>query len=245
MFLLFVLSPFAARAQYDSGCNATPAMHHSIDQAIRDCGVVIHNAYGAEGFGRNSGGHASPEERSVGYYTRGLLYHLSGKLDPAIADYTSAIGWNHNFGDAYEALGDAYTDLNENDKAAGAYAEAARLSSDGPAKLSGRCWVRAVRGYPLERALSDCNEALKAYSDDKDILDSRCLVYFKMGNYAAAIADCTAVEKMQKRFASSLYVGGLAKLRSGDKVGGDADIAAALDSDYRIADTYALYGVTR
>lgn len=238
LFLIVVPQPVQAQGER---CRPTPDLELSIEQAIRACTAYASDAIGAMSF-VNRG--ASPDQRASGYYTRGLLYHLSGKLDLAIADYSAAIGWNHNLADAYEARGDAYADLNDKEKAAEDYAGAARLSSDGPAP-SDRCWIRAIRGRPLDRALADCNEALKASPDDKDVLDSRCLVYFKMGNYAAAIADCTAVETVRKRFASSLYVGGLAKLHSGDKAGGEADIAAALDADYRIADTYALYGLTR
>ena len=44
--------------------------------------------------------------------------------------------------------------------------------------------------------------------------------------------------------ADSLYGRGLAKLKSGDKAGGEADIAAAKAIKPDIADVYAGYGVT-
>ena len=65
-----------------------------------------------------------------------------------------------------------------------------------------------------------------------------------MGNYAAAIADDSAALAIDAKSASSLYVRGLARHKSGDAAGGDADIAAAKAIDPKIADTYAGYGVT-
>jgi tetratricopeptide (TPR) repeat protein len=226
-----------AQAQGAPDCPDTPDIHLSIQRAILMCDASIHVDSGSIRVLR--------EHRAGGYYNRGLLYHLLGKYDLAIADYTSAIGWSRTYGDAYEALGDAYDDSDQHEKATADYAQAAHLPADRAEALNERCWVRAVRGHALDRAMADCNEALKQLPGDKDMLDTRCLLHFKMGNYPGAVADCDAAERMQKRFASSLYVGGLAKLRLGDKSGGEANISAALDADYRIADRYALYGVTR
>lgn len=214
-----------------------PSLHVSIETAITSCTIATHDI--------NPGHGALPEWRAGAFYHRGLLYLLSGKNDPAIADFTTAISWKHDHGAAYEARGDAYQDVGQSEKAAADYAAAARLESDQPLALSARCWIRAVRGYPLDRALVECNDALKEEPDDEQILLHRCLVYYKMGNYAAAVADCGSAEKSHRRFDEALYIGGLAKLKLGDTTGGNADIDAALDADYRIADLYVLYGVKR
>jgi hypothetical protein len=65
-----------------------------------------------------------------------------------------------------------------------------------------------------------------------------------MGKYADAIADDTAALASMPKLAPSLYIRGLAKNKSGDAAGGDADIAAAKAIDPKIADTYTGYGVT-
>jgi hypothetical protein len=46
------------------------------------------------------------------------------------------------------------------------------------------------------------------------------------------------------KFARSLYLRGLSRLKTRDAAGGDADIAAAKAIDPKIADEYARYGVT-
>ena len=54
----------------------------------------------------------------------------------------------------------------------------------------------------------------------------------------------TAALAKNPNLPGSLYVRGLARLKSGDTAGGSADIAAAKQMDAKIADTYAGYGVT-
>ena len=225
------------RALADGVCPTTPQLHHSIEAGINECTGVIHNTSGASGFGNSPG--QLPEVRAEGYYDRGLLYEFEGKYESAIADFTSAIGWQHDYGDAYEARGDALEDLKEPEKADADYRTAKGMGGDDAA----RCWTRAVRGHPLDRALADCNEALKADPGDKDILQSRCFVYYRMANYTSAIDDCAAAEKSHPHFDEALYIGGLAKLQLGDTAGGNADIAAARDANFQIADYYALFGV--
>lgn len=211
----------------------------------------------------NGGVGADFDNRADGYYCRGILYHWSGKYDLAISDYTSAIGWRRNFEDAFEARGDAYEDLGQHGKAAADYVEAASLHADDPGELAERCWARAVRGHPLDRALADCNAALADGDGGPVALYDRCYLYFRMGNYVGAIADCAKAATMTKRDDFQLYLdgvasvdpggatgtdfvrylGGVAKLRSGDATGGNADITEALKANGKVADWYALYGV--
>ncbi|HEX3810029.1 MAG TPA: hypothetical protein VHW02_10060 [Rhizomicrobium sp.] len=223
----------AAPAHAAGKCVAEVDIHNPADADILACGAVIHQ----------HGPGMSGDLRGKVYYVRGLLYQFEGKLDLAIADYTSAIAWKPNLTDAYAARADAYEAQGQHAKAAQDYAASDTYAKDlGPA-LAERCWVRAIRGNPLDRALADCTQALAQRPGDPTTLDARGFVNFRMGNYAAAIADYDAVLAKWPRWASSLYIRGLAKIHSGDTAGGNADIAAAKDADYRIAETYAIYGV--
>jgi len=193
------------------------------------------------------GDRAPPEMRACAYYQHALLLQFAGTPDKAIEYYTHAIGLMNTFADAFAARGDAYADLGQHDKAAEDYAALDALGPvDGPMDLNGRCWVRAVRGRPLDLALADCNESLRGDMTEKEksaALDTRCFVYFRMGNYAAAIADCDTALKLDQSSTGSLYVRDLAKLRSGDAAGGNADIARAQTISHRIAEEYAVWGV--
>jgi tetratricopeptide (TPR) repeat protein len=237
VFALTSASALVSGAQAFSGtfCYSDPAPNHSINSRILLCDQALQPGQILR--------QLSPEQRAKLLYSRGLLYQLEGQNDLAVADFTSAIGWISDFSDAYEARGDAYEDAGQHDKAIADYAQAARLTPDGPGSLNGRCWVRAVRGHPLDRALADCSEALRQNPNSWNILDTRCLVYFRMGNYAAAIADCDAAVQQKPKLESAIYVRGVAKLHAGDAAGGNADIEAAKAIDYRTADYYALYGV--
>jgi tetratricopeptide (TPR) repeat protein len=203
----------------------------------RACGV-------ATSFGGGGIGSGSPEDnRAWAYYQRGLLYQFSHQSDLAIADYSNAIALRKNYADAYAARADAYAELGDHQHASSDYAQAASANSGDAYDLNRRCWARVVRGHPLDLALADCSEALKRNPNVIEALDSRCFVNYRMGNYAAGISDCTAVLAWRAREASSLFIRGLAKLRSGDVAGGKTDIDAAVDADYRIQEKYAAFDV--
>src|SRR5437764_6326842 len=112
----------------DAGCNLALSLQFSIQEKIQKCETAIHASTGAR-----------PEQRALGYYNRGLLYHLLRKYDLAIADYNRAMGWRRNFEDALVARGDAHQDVGEHEKAVSDYAQAATLRADGPGALTGRC----------------------------------------------------------------------------------------------------------
>jgi tetratricopeptide (TPR) repeat protein len=214
-----------------SGCYDDPRPHLSMQTLVTRCvGELSERQVPAEG-------------RAADYYGMGLLFHLAGRFDDAIGFYTKALAWMKNYGDVYEARGDAYEDLGQHEKALAEYEAASKMSLDDPWSLKARCRARAIRGRPLDRALADCNAALAERPDEWQILDTRALVYFRMGNYSAAIADCDAALEPRPSLESSLFIRGVAKLRLGDSAGGNTDIAAALRADYRVADIYALYGI--
>jgi Flp pilus assembly protein TadD len=75
------------------------------------------------------------------------------------------------------------------------------------------------------------------------VLNSRALVQFKLGVFDKAIADYTAAIAQDAKDADSLYGRGVAKQKSGDKAGGDADIAAAKALRANVAEISADYGI--
>jgi tetratricopeptide (TPR) repeat protein len=230
--LLALLAWGAAPANaYDrQGCFAAPSARVSIKRLIAQLNRTVLDL-------------EQPENRACSYYGRGLLFHLEGDTEHAIEDYTSAIGWMANYADAYAARGDAYEDLGQHDKAMQDYAQAARLSSNLPNQFTERCWIRALRGRPLARALEDCNASLQMRPDNSDTYTSRGLVYLRMANYPAALADLDAAVKLDHSNPAALYFRALAKLHTGDSAGGNSDLAAAKGLNSRVDETFAIYGV--
>jgi len=73
-------------------------------------------------------------------------------------------------------------------------------------------------------------------------LDSRGVVYLRLGQNQSAIEDFDAALRIAPRFAPSLYARGVAKIKSGDAAG-NADIAEAVRINPAIEGRMARYGV--
>lgn len=91
-----------------------------------------------------------------------------------------------------------------------------------------RCYLRGVAGRELDKALADCNAALKIKPNDSAILDSRGLVYLRMNRFTDAIADYTsAITIADHPSPTSFYGRALAEQQTGNVVSASADFAAA------------------
>ena len=75
-------------------------------------------------------------------------------------------------------------------------------------------------------------------------MDSRGFAYLRLNRLDDAVADYDEALRRNPKQAGSLYGRGLAKLKKGDAVGGEADIAAAKAIRADIAEEFARYGVT-
>lgn len=161
------------------------------------------------------------------------LGHLYGKL----GDYASAVGQVDRW-------------LSEHP-----------LEPDQATGLNSRCWLRATQNRDLPQALKDCNRALDLrplatadigssipegglVPDNPQILDSRGLVYLRLGNPTDAVRDYDSALRADPNMATALYGRGLAELRLGEKAQGQDDLAAAAKLDSGIAPRFANMGLT-
>ena len=108
-----------------------------------------------------------------------------------------------------------------------------------PVALNARCWIRAEAGAQLRKALKDCERALGWMPKNAAILDSRGLVYLRLGRLAHAIGDYDAALGINPKIADSLYGRGLAELRQGKKAVGESDLTAATHLSPGIARRFA------
>ena len=109
--------------------------------------------------------------------------------------------------------------------------------------LNSRCWARALGGQELDKALADCNTALKLKPNTADFLDSRGLVQLRRGELDRSIADYDAALALAPRSPASLYGRGLAKLLKGLQAAGKADLDAASAIQPQIAERFASFGL--
>lgn len=106
------------------------------------------------------------------------------------------------------------------------YGEAIKLDPQNSEALDNRCWTLATLNRAQE-ALKDCNEALRLRPNHAPTMDTLGFVYLKLGQYDRAIVTYDAALKLTPKSVYSLYGRGIAKLKSGDAAGGNADIAAS------------------
>ncbi len=105
------------------------------------------------------------------------------------------------------------------------------------------CWARAMLGKELDKAMADCDAALRRGPRNSQVLDSRGMVHLRRGELKEAIADYDAALKLQPKLPWSLYGRGLAKRRLGLTAEGDADRAAALALQPNLTELAKTYGI--
>ena len=76
------------------------------------------------------------------------------------------------------------------------------------------------------------------------ILTSRGLVRLRIGDYDKSIVDYSEAIKLNFKNAMALYGRGIDKMRLGHAEEGQADLTEALVQDPKIADAFALRGIT-
>ncbi len=172
---------------------------------------------------------------------RGRLRLGSGDEAGAKADFDAALKLDPSLrplvGDAYVNAGLYEAAIPEFDQWIAANPRDDRLAK----ALNERCWARALWGHDLDKALEDCNAALKLTPHTSNVLDSRGLVRLRLGQLDASIADYDESLKLQPKNAWSLYGRGVAEQRAGRKDQADADLKASA----AIAPDLAAYAAKR
>ncbi|MFI4974884.1 MAG: DUF3857 domain-containing protein [Caulobacterales bacterium] len=174
---------------------------------------------------------------------RAELYLLRGEDAKAQKDFDQAVRWAPSDRDVLQRHARAYENAGRYEAAVRVYDQLVAQSPNA-GFYNARCWTRAEWGRELDKALADCNAALKLTPDSPAILDSRGLVQLRMGNLDDAISDYDAALRLSPNQGASLYGRGVAKSRKGMKQDGAADIAEARSLYPNIEAEFARYGVT-
>jgi tetratricopeptide (TPR) repeat protein len=109
--------------------------------------------------------------------------------------------------------------------------------------LNGRCYSRAVLNRDLDKALSDCNEAVRLAPNNGYILDSRGLVHLRRGENKEAVADYTAALKASPNHALWRYERSIAEAKLGQADAAKSDREAAVAADPKIIEAAAKIGL--
>lgn len=171
-----------------------------------------------------------------------------GARDPAgaLVDLKAADQALAPSSDARMRLAALYNSADAYDAAIGSYDQWLKAhpedSGRAPA-FNGRCWARALSNRDLDKALGDCDAALRLRPGDAAYLDSRALVRFRRGEIDKALADYDAAVAAQPRNAWALYARSLARRHAGQTAQADTDRTAALAINPQVAARAKRYGL--
>ncbi|MDQ0251639.1 tetratricopeptide (TPR) repeat protein [Sphingomonas kyeonggiensis] len=133
-------------------------------------------------------------------------------------------------------------DAGKTTEAVAAIDGAIKATPGNPSLLNQRCWIKGTLNVALDTALKDCTKAIELSDSSASILDSRGLVYFRLGRMDDALADFDAALDQVPGMAASLFMRGVVKTKSGVPDAAD-DLAAARMISPRIDEDYAKYGI--
>lgn len=111
-----------------------------------------------------------------------------------------------------------------------------------PSLLNSRCWLKGTRKLALDTALRDCTRAIELSDNPAPALDSRAMVYFRLGRHEEALGDLNAALDSDPDMAAALYMRGVVRKAAG-QAGGDDDLAGARMMTPRIDTEYGKWGI--
>jgi tetratricopeptide (TPR) repeat protein len=176
------------------------------------------------------------------YASRAMAYAKKGQRVRAIGDLGLAIKYRPGYAFAYKHRGVFLVSEGQLDPAIDDFVTASRLDPTDFESLNNLCYTRAAANKDLDAALEACDSAMKMKPLGA-MHDSRGLVFFRQGEFRKAVAEFDTALAENPKSSDWLYKRGVAKLAAGDKEGGRADIAGALEIDPHAADELASYGI--
>ncbi|MBC7042391.1 transglutaminase, partial [Salmonella enterica subsp. enterica serovar Enteritidis] len=111
-----------------------------------------------------------------------------------------------------------------------------------PSLMNARCWAKGTRSVMLDTAVKDCTRAVELSEDSTAALDSRAMVWFRLGRFEDALGDLDAVLAAEPGQASSRFLRAIVL----QQLHRDAEAASELKIARRITPSvdrhYARYG---
>ncbi|HMP44668.1 MAG TPA: DUF3857 domain-containing protein [Sphingopyxis sp.] len=157
-------------------------------------------------------------------------------VDERIAEAQDKRGWISSKADTLGRAGRA-------EEGAALLDEALASRPGDPRLLNDLCWLKGTRDFALESALRDCTRAIELSQASAHVLDSRAMVFYRLGRLEEARADLDAALKISPGLPGSLYMRGIVRLRGNDREGGQADLALARMQEGRIDAEYSRFGI--
>ncbi|GMM93042.1 DUF3857 domain-containing protein [Qipengyuania sp. MTN3-11] len=109
--------------------------------------------------------------------------------------------------------------------------------------LNALCWLAGTNDAIDPAMLERCEEAVQRSNYSPAALDSRALAHYRVGDYAAALADAEAALREHRLMPETRYLRGLILIAQGDREGGQASIAEATAMRPAVSSEYARWGL--
>jgi len=161
------------------------------------------------------------------YYNRGLVYDDLGNWEAALVDFDRYVELVPEDPDGYESRAYVYIEMGDVDAALDDFSAIIALDPDNAGAYNNRAWFAALSDGDLDQALDDANRAVELAPVDY-IYDTRGYVYYKRGNYVAALADYD--EALDLGLSYSYYGRGLTYEAMGDTGQAIADYERFLEA---------------
>lgn len=172
------------------------------------------------------------------YKLRGASYLFEKRYEQARNDFADATRLDPADPENHAGYAEAFRGQGKYRDAIAQFSVAIRLAPNDPRMWNARCWTRAAFAQELPAGLSDCNRALRLAPQQPDILDSRGLIYLRMGRLEDATRDFSAALRRRPNLATALYGRGIARLKRGDAKGAQADVLQARKADPNVDDIF-------
>ena len=108
--------------------------------------------------------------------------------------------------------------------------------------LNGVCWYRGLQDVVIDGTLALCDRAVERTTNSAQVLDSRAMVHYRMGNYEAALADLDSALELVPGQSGSIFLRGIVLQEMG-RNGGAEQIAQGLRISPELASAYAAHGI--
>jgi tetratricopeptide (TPR) repeat protein len=167
----------------------------------------------------------SPDD-STALYEKADILQEKGEFAAAAEVYARLIEHEQPSPDLFNNRGLALARAGHAAEAETDFAKARELAVDAPT-LNNICYSKAVMDVALERALEECEESLRLLPRYAGTLDSRGTVLLRLGRFDEATRDFDAALEQSPTLSTSLYLRAVARSKTGDAAGAQADRARA------------------
>ncbi len=185
----------------------------------------------------------SVSQRAAAYYARAQIRRRDGRNEQALEDLDALIALDPRDVFPIQNRASLHSAMGRHDLAREDLMTALKIEPLNPSAHNSMCWMLAMEEKDLDRALSYCNISIGLMTNNAAALDSRGMVYLKMGKYDLALADYKRAMAIAPDNAHFMYGRGMVLLRLGRAEEGKRLIDRAVAADPTIAKQYEEYGV--